>query len=190
MSEQLPESPDEGHPIIAGVAALVGVTLAVGLILGGVAIAGAKVAGLGDGGESGGSTSEQSLYVPMPVKTPKDTSPQVTLAPDGSSSTPTAPETSKSASPRKQITLSAGQTTVGPMERIDLTGVYTGGEGAILQVQRFQGGSWQDFGDVSASVSNETFSTWIQTGVEGVNRFRVVDNDTDLESNEVRVTIG
>ena len=78
---------------------------------------------------------------------------------------------------------------VAPMERLDLTGVYAGGEGAILRVERFASGSWQDFG-VTVSVSDETFSTYIQTGVAGVNRFRVVDTDSDLESNEVRVTIG
>ena len=39
-------------------------------------------------------------------------------------------------------------------------------------------------------MSNATFSTYIQTGTPGVNRFRVVDSDTKLASNEVRVTIG
>jgi hypothetical protein len=75
------------------------------------------------------------------------------------------------------------------MEQIDLSGVYPGGEGAILQVQRFVAGGWQDF-PVTASVSNETFSTYVQTSQTGVNRFRVVDTDTRLESNEVKVTIG
>ena len=41
------------------------------------------------------------------------------------------------------------------MEQIDLTGVYPGGEGAILQVQRFEDGSWDDF-PVAVSVSGET----------------------------------
>lgn len=189
MSEQLPESPDEGHPILSGVAALVGVTLAVGLILGGVAVAGAKVVGLGDDGDSTGTTAEQSLYVPPPQKTPKDTSPDVTLAPDGSSTASVTQEPTTSESPRKQITLSAGATAVGSMERLDLTGVYSGGEGSILRVERYAQGSWQDFG-VTVSVSDETFSTYVQTGVLGVNKFRVVDTDSGMESNEVRVTIG
>lgn len=190
MSEQLPEPPREGHPIVAGLVALVGVAVVVGLILGGVAIAGARVLGLGEDGGSGDSTSERSLYVPRPEKTPKETEPQITLAPDGSTETaaPTQKPT-RSESPRKQITLSAGATTVGSMERLDLTGVYAGGEGAILRVERFAGGSWQDFG-VTVSVSDETFSTYVQTGVLGVNKFRVVDTDSGMESNEVRVTIG
>ena len=88
-----------------------------------------------------------------------------------------------------QITLSAGQTSVAPMEQIDLTGVYPGGEGAILQVQKFSGGAWQEF-PVTAVVSNETFATFVQTSFQGVNRFRVVDNDTGVASNEVKGTVG
>ena len=75
------------------------------------------------------------------------------------------------------------------MEQIDLTGVYPGGEGAILQVQRFTSGAWQDF-PVTVSVSDETFSTYVQTSQAGLNRFRVVDTDTERISNEVRVPIG
>jgi hypothetical protein len=192
VSEQLPEPPREGHPIVTGLVALVAVAVAVGLILGFVVLAGTRLIGLGDDDGGGGSSAERSLYVPRPEKTPSGTGADITLAPNGETPTATSTTTTptKSASPRKQITLSAGATTVAPMERIDLTGVYPGGEGAILQVERFADGSWQDFGDVSASVSNETFATYIQTGVPGVNRFRVVDTDSGLESNEVRVTIG
>ncbi len=153
-------------------------------------IAGTRVIGLGDDSGSSGSSAERSLYVPMPEKTPMQTEPEVTLAPDGTTSSATATkEPTRTASPRKQITLSASSTMVAPMERLDLTGVYPGGEGAILTVERFADGSWQDFG-VTVSVSDETFSTYIQTGVAGVNRFRVVDTDSGLDSNEVRVTIG
>lgn len=189
MSEQLPEPEQEGHPIIAGLAALVGVAVAVGLVLGLVVLGGTRVIGLGEDDDSAGSTSQRSLYVPRPEKTPTETEPGITLAPG---ETPTQTATSKptkSESPRKEITLSAGATAVGPMERLDLTGVYPGGEGAILRVERFADGSWQDFG-VTASVSDQTFTTYVQTGVPGVNRFRMVDTDSGLESNEIRVTIG
>ena len=192
MSEQLPEPRNEGHPIIAGLVALVGVAVVVGLVLGVAALAGTRVAGLGEDDGSTGTSAERSLFVPRPEKTPKQTEPEITLAPSGGGATPNGTATkdpTQSASPRKQITLSASAAMVAPMERLDLTGVYAGGEGAILRVERFASGSWQDFG-VTVSVSDETFSTYIQTGVAGVNRFRVVDTDSDLESNEVRVTIG
>jgi hypothetical protein len=75
------------------------------------------------------------------------------------------------------------------MEQIDLTGTYPTGEGAILQVQRFEDGAWEDF-PVTMSVSNQTFSTYVQTSRPGENKFRVIDTDKDLFSNEVIVTVG
>jgi hypothetical protein len=56
-------------------------------------------------------------------------------------------------------------------------------------VQKFSNGSWQDFYSISSTVTNSTFSTYIQTGTPGVNRFRVIDSDSKLTSNEVKVTI-
>ena len=87
------------------------------------------------------------------------------------------------------VSLQAGESSVSPMGRIDLTGTYPGGEGAVLNVQKFSNGSWQDFYSISATVTNGTFSTYIQTGTPGLNRFRVIDSDTHLASNEVRVQI-
>ena len=182
----------DGRPVLTGLIALVGVALAVGLILGLSAMFGARLLGLdGDTGSSS-TAAERSMYLPKPSKTTAASGPLITLAPGETQSTPSqAPskKPSKSPSPKTQISLSAGQTAVAPMEQIDLTGVYPGGEGAILQVQRFTDGSWQDF-PVTVSVSDETFSTYVQTSQTGVNRFRVVDTDTGLQSGEVRVTIG
>ena len=90
------------------------------------------------------------------------------------------------------ITLSAGQTAVAPMGRIDLTGSYPTGEGAVLQVQRAAGpgdDSWVDF-PVTVTVNGGQFSTYVQTGRSGPNRFRVIDTDSDAVSNEVTITIG
>ena len=75
------------------------------------------------------------------------------------------------------------------MQQIDLTGSYPGGDGAIVQVQRRQGGTWVDF-PVTASVSGGTFATYVQTGQTGVNRFRVIDSDSREVSNEVTVRVG
>ena len=49
--------------------------------------------------------------------------------------------------------------------RIDLTGTYPTGEGAVLQVQRATGpgDSWVDF-PVTVTVSGGQFSTYVQTG--------------------------
>ncbi len=178
------------HPILSGLAALVGVGLVVGLVLGFAALAGARVFGLDGGSETAQTVSDQSMYLPRPEKTQAPSGPLITLAPGSGSSTSPSPsdKPSKSKSPAPKISLSASQTAVAPMDQIDLTGVYPGGEGSILQVQQFSNGGWDDF-PVTASVSNQTFRTFIQTGQPGVNRFRMVDTDTGLTSNEIKVTV-
>lgn len=181
----------DGHPVLTGVLALVAVTLAVGLILGGGALAVTKALGIGgDEQASDTSTGRESMYLPKPVPTQSDSGPLITLEPDPEGSVSSLPtEETSEAEPETKISLSSDQTAVGSMERVYLTGTYPGGEGAILQVQQWEGGSWGDF-PVTASVSNETFTTYIQTSQPGKNRFRVVDTDTGEASNEVRVTIG
>jgi hypothetical protein len=187
--------PDEGHPIAAGLLALLAVGLTVGLILGGAALAATQLLGVGEeDSASDDSSSGASLYLPQPSKTDRPDGPLITLAPTDQGtgeSDPSAPdsEPTESESKKPAISLSAGQTEVGPMEPIDLTGVYPGGEGAILQVQQFEGGKWTDF-PVTSSVSNETFTTYIQASAIGLNRFRMIDTDNGKTSNEVRVRIG
>lgn len=179
------------RPVLTGLLALVGVGLAVGLILGLVVLAGTQMLGLGGGSETTNTTSKQSMYLPRPEKTESVKGALITLDPGATQATNSTPteDPTQSESASKQISLSVGQTAVAQMEQIDLTGVFPGGEGEILQVQRFTGGSWRDF-PVTVSVSDETFSTYVETSQTGVNRFRVVDTDTALISNEVRVTVG
>lgn len=180
-----------GHPVLAGLLALIGVGIAVGLVLGGLALAATSALGLRDGSDGVSNTSRQSMYLPHPSPTTAASGPLITLLPQPSGSTSSSPghEPSEEQSPVKEISLSAGQTAVAVMEQIDLTGVYPGGEGAILQVQRFTAGVWGDF-PVTASVSNETFATYVQTSQGGINRFRVVDTDTGMISNEVHIAVG
>ncbi|WP_127479543.1 hypothetical protein [Nocardioides pantholopis] len=183
-------APSEDRPVLTGLLALVGVGLVVGLVLGGVALVATQVLGI-DGEESAeGASSGASMYLPTPSETQTPSGPMMTLATeDGEASEPADPaeETEKKA--KKKPTLTVAQDTVSPMQRIDLSGTYPQGEGAILQVERFVDGGWTDF-PVTASVSNETFSTYVQTGQTGENRFRVRDTDSGKVSNEVTVTIG
>jgi hypothetical protein len=74
------------------------------------------------------------------------------------------------------------------MERIYLSGRYPGQDGSTLQVQRFEGG-WTNF-PVTTSVSGGRYSTYVQTGNTGRNRFRMLDTSTGRASNPVTVTIG
>lgn len=197
MAEQTPPPEEQGpservdRPILTGLVALVGVGLVVGLVLGGGVLAATRLLGLGGEEETSSTavaTERDSLVLPEPQETEEPDGPLITLRPDPQQSQrPSQRETEEEE--EEGITLSAGQTQVSPMGQIDLTGVYPGGEGAILQVQRFEGGAWGDF-PVTASVSNETFSTYVQTGQTGVNRFRMLDTDSGDASNEVKVTVG
>jgi len=188
------EERDE-HPVVFGLLALVGVAVVVGIIAGVVAIAGAKVAGLdGSGSSSGGSQEQASLYLPKPETTRADDGPLITLdpgqqAPKKQGSGQPSEESTSEKPEKEEISLQSAQNSVGPMQDIDLTGVYPGGEGAILQVQRFEGNRWVDFPASPISVGDETFATYVQTGQPGPQRFRVVDTDTGKASNEVKVTI-
>jgi hypothetical protein len=185
----VPEPERKQHPVIAGLVALVGVGLAIGLLAGGATLVATRVMGLGADATAVDTGSKQSMYLPKPEKTTASSAPS--SAPTLTAvSEPTGPvRTTKS--PATGISLQAGQTRVGPMQRIDLTGTYPTGEGAVLQVQRATGpgDSWVDF-PVTVTVSGGTFSTYVQTGRSGPNRFRVVDTDSDEVSNEVTITIG
>lgn len=180
----------EGHPVVAGMLALLGVGLAIGLLVSGAALAGTSVLGLGESDDGGQATSAQTINVPEPVPTDPPTGPLITLEPTPSNQN--NQETEAPPEPEDAISLSAAVTQVRPGEPIDLSGAYPGGEGATLVVQRLEDGAWVDFagGDVTTTVSNETFSTYVLTERTGLNTWRVRDNRTDEVSNEVRVKVG
>ncbi|GAB4011300.1 hypothetical protein [Nocardioides ultimimeridianus] len=190
---------DDDNPVRTGLVALVGVSLAVGLILAIAALVGTHVLGIAGGGSSdAGAGQGESMYLPPPERTTDTGGPLITLnteeptGPADTGSTDSAasePTASKSDKPSLgEISLQALETTVPNFGKIDLTGVYPGGEGEILQVQRKQSGAWVDFA-ATVPVSNATFSTYIQTGVSGKNTFRVLDKSRNIASNPVDVTV-
>lgn len=190
---------NDDSPVRNGLVALLGVSLAVGLILAVVALLGSHLLGLSGGGSGGGSGSGASMYLPPPEKTTDAGGPLITLYTASSKATkdarpsPPSEEPSQTASasdkPRRgEISLQALETTVPNFGKIDLTGVFPGGEGEILQVQRQQDGAWVDFA-ATIPVSNSTFATYVQTGVSGPNVFRVLDKSRNIASNPVTVHV-
>ena len=176
----------ENRPVLTGLIALVGVALVIGAL-----------GGLGDprGGQgdrhrrelahaSSESTTSATFRLPQESTDTGQRHPEHRRRPR----TP-ARAIPQSETPADAIALSAGQLTVSPMQQIDLTGTYATGEGAVLQVQRFEDGAWQDF-PVTAPVTDSTFSTYVETSRVGPNKFRVIDSDTEKISNEVTVTVG
>lgn len=173
------EKPWPGQLLVA-----VGALLAVALVIGGVvsafALGAARVSGIDDATAT--SSAEPSLVIPSE-------SPTAATEPSAQASTGTsAPSPRASPTKRTPIALRVEPTSVQPGERINLTGDYRNGDGALLQVQRLQGG-WTDF-PVTIPVDGGRFSTYIQTSRTGDARFRVVDKGAGRRSNVVRVTIG
>ena len=172
----------EKRPVLMGLLALVGVSVAIGLVAGLGVMMTVKATGIGESSSTASDSSASATFnLPQPSTTPTEQiQPQQTQEPGTAQPT---------AEPAAGISLSAAQQSVSPMQQIDLTGTYDGGDGSILQVQRMENGSWSDF-PVTMSVSGGTFSTYVQTSRTGPNQFRVVDTDTGVESNEVTVTVG
>ncbi|MBD0292759.1 MAG: hypothetical protein ICV70_04185 [Jiangellaceae bacterium] len=97
------------------------------------------------------------------------------------------------------LTLKAATTAVGPNEQIDMTGALEPPQsGVTFTVQRsLDGGDWAAFPDESDPVTVTTdddgrFSTYVKTGREGQNGFRVVGtvDGADVASEPVTVTVG
>jgi hypothetical protein len=181
--------------VVVGV--LVAVALVIGAIVSVIALGAAKITGF-DSAKSTAS-SKPSLYVPSGKPTvglepypepsgvpdkPKKTRAGSGGGGSGASDSPDSPKPQA-----KGITLQLFPQQVSPGQRINITGVYAGGEGATLQVQRFERGSWSNF-PVTTTVSGGQFATYITTSHTGPQRFRVTDKTADRRSNAVRVRVG
>ncbi|HEX4976789.1 MAG TPA: hypothetical protein VFV40_02885 [Nocardioides sp.] len=176
--------------VLFGLGALVVVTLLVGGIVSAVALGAARLSGLGGSSSAEGPVEVPSLYMPTgePTTTPEAYPDPTRPDREEPSETPTEEEpTAKPARQSKKISLQAFPQEVSPGERITLTGVYPAGEGATLQVQRFEG-SWTDF-PVNVTVSGGLFNTYILTSRSGETRLRVTDKALNRSSNPVTVTI-
>ncbi len=185
----LNDDPSTGRVLATALAAMAGVSVLVGLAIGGVVVGVVDVAGLGEAkAESDGAPA--SLYLPdyQPTETP-GASPST--APDGSASATPSPTATKKPAvpPRERIRLTMAPQQVPAGGRIDVSGTYPAGDGAVLSIQRREGSSWVDF-PVTATVTGGSFQTWIQTSRTGVSRFRVTDPAAGRASNVVRVTVG
>jgi hypothetical protein len=182
--------------VVIGV--LVAVALVIGAILSVIALGAAKFTGI-DSAKSTAS-AKPSLYVPSgkptvglePVPDPSGVPDRPTSSPSGSDSSGGSGKSDSPDSPgpqKKGITLQLYPQQVSAGQRINISGVYTNGEGAQLQVQRFENGSWSDF-PVTTSVSGGQFATYITTSHTGPQRFRVTDKAAGRKSNAVRVRVG
>lgn len=184
---------EQKHPIFAGLIALVTVAVAVGLILGVVVLVATRILGVDGGDSSNAADDGASLYLPSPSPTETATGPSVTLSsePTQSADSSGGPTSAKPAKkPARQITLQASAPQVSPMQTFTISGNYPTGEGSLMRLQRKVNGAWQDFGIPDVAVTGGQFSTTVQTGRAGVQKFRMKDMDHSVTSNVVSVTVG
>ena len=178
--------------LLVGIGVLVAVSLVVGGVVSVVALGAAKVTGINSA--KSGATAKPSLFIPSGSPTTRAGGSSSPTGGAGSASSTASSSPSPSATKKKKkpadkgFTLRAFPAKVAAGQRIYLTGTYTGGAGARLQVQRFEG-AWADF-PVTAGVAGDRFSTYVSTDRTGLNRFRVLDLANNRTSNVVRVTVG
>ena len=162
---------------------ILGVAVSVGLVIGVGAWVMVKALGLDSGEVTSIGPSRAEPVTPLPT----------TALPVPSESPLPSPSNtglvSPSATGSGDLSLNASPVFVDPMEKIYLTGRWPGHDNEGLLVQRLENGQWADFG-VQTSVDVGTFDTYVMTGREGDNKFRVYDPDTKTASNEVTVTVG
>jgi hypothetical protein len=177
------ETPDPRRQLTAVVLKLLAVAVSVGLVIGGGAWLMVKALGLDSAEVTGIGPGRVEPITPLP--TTALPGPSDGTSPTGASDLPTFP----SATSTGGLYLSASPVLVKPMERINLTGQWPGHDNESLLVQRFEGGTWANFG-VQARVNVGTFETYVMTGHTGSQKFRMFDPATQTMSNEVEVTVG
>lgn len=185
------QEPRPERPLLNGAVALIAVALTVGAVMAVVAVIAARMVGLsGDQSSAGGADRQESAVIPTASRTPDD-GPATTFGTDDPESDESEPEESESTKPPKEgeIVVEAEETSVPNFGQIHFSGTYPGGDGAVLQVQRKTPGTvWENF-DVTVPVSDGGFTSYVQTGVSGVNIWRVVDPETGATSNEFKVKV-
>jgi hypothetical protein len=169
----------------------------IGAIASVIALGAAKLTGL-DSAKST-ATAKPSLYIPSgkptvgldpyPAPSGVRTKAKRHAGGSGGSGTGSSDSPDSQRPQKKGITMQLFPQQVRSGQRINITGVYPGGEGATLQVQRLEHGSWSNF-PVTTTVSGGQFATYITTSHTGPQRFRVTDKASHRRSNVVSVRVG
>nr|CAA9332983.1 MAG: hypothetical protein AVDCRST_MAG46-1529 [uncultured Nocardioidaceae bacterium] len=162
--------------VVFSVLGLVTIGVLLGLLVGGLGLAAVRTV---DVGSDDSPTSQASEESDEPTSDATDTE-------------PTEDETTTTVEPdESDATLVASPTEVGSYEEIDLSGSFPElGPGVTLQVQRRESGTWTDFPVTATTGEGGTFATFVQTGVLGTNKFRMMALDTGETTPTVKVEVG
>jgi hypothetical protein len=191
--------------VIGALGAVIAVALVIGAIVGVATYSAVHVAGLDDAEPQ--ARSSPTAGNSSSADNAAATSPETSAAP---SSSPHPAQPTKTAKPQEHsrashhrphhrkhhrdrhsgsLTLAASPGHTRPMGRINLFGRYPGHSGSGLAVQRMEGGHWGSF-PVSVTVRHGRFHTWVASGRNGPNQFRVVDTGAGRASAAVTVVVG
>ena len=180
---------DRQERIIAAVLKVVGVAVVIGVAIGIGTWVMVKALGLDDTSSSVIGPAPVEPINPLPTKALPQKPESSSTPDDEPSDEPTDLVTPNLSPGSGDLFVNASPVFVQPMERINLTGQWPGHDAVGLLVQRFEDGEWVDFG-VQVQVKVGTFETYVMTGRDGDNKFRVFDPETNTTSNEVVVTVG
>lgn len=204
--------PEWRRQMLISLSKVLGIAVCVGLVVGGLALAGADALGLTDDDGSAPAPAHAATKASgTPSATPSSASPGPGAGEQQSrTATPTPTPTQTQEPKRAQkpdhekkprsrrhherrrhaggvLTLSASPRNVHKYGRVSLSGRYPGHNGTTLRVQRAEP-DWHDF-PVTVTVRGGRFHTWVESGYPGVNRFRVVDTRTGKTSAPVTVRV-
>lgn len=171
--DQDTESGRRNRTVVFSVLGLMTVGVLLGLLVGGLGLAAVRTVNLGDDDPTGRSPSQRT----EPTK--QRTEP-----------TPTQDRTSRKPPPSGAV-LQASPTTVRSYQQIDLSGRFPGLQaGVTLQVQRKTGTRWADFPVTTTTREDGSFSTYVQTGQSGLNKFRMITVPTGETTSTASVQVG
>ena len=143
-----------------------------------------RALGLNEGASSSGPVGADSTEVTKPMPTTALPVPGEDKKSEDKFDGGVPPKSGK----RGRIQLDVSPVMARTNERINLTGTYRKADNVGLKVQRFEDGTWRDFG-VNATVRVGTFETYVMTSQVGEHRFRMFDPSTKEGSNVVLVTV-
>lgn len=126
---------------------------------------------------------------PSPTSTTSPEPTQETTEPSDSPTESDPPE--KDAEDKDEPRLKASPAQVSPGQRINLSGSFPElHEGAVLQVQRREDGTWEDFPVVARTNTDGTFETWVVTERSGTAKFRLKAKNGSGKTPPAAVQIG
>ena len=76
-----------------------------------------------------------------------------------------------------------------PFQTVPISGTYRGGADTMLQVERWEGGKWLAFPLQAKTDESGQFTAYVELGLPGRYRLRVLDPSTGVKSQTAELVI-